>query len=152
VFHSGQTYVKWRQVRNGRLSIRFILHVVDAFYQKKYFFHWRLCFCLKICILGSQKCTASMKLSKRLLSVLSFMLLALCVLFVYNYLNTLVSYKYEVQADEFAGNILNGHQREILDYISSTKTWSLVCLIFFLITFIVKVYTPNFRGKIVYVR
>jgi len=51
-----------------------------------------------------------MKLSKRLLTFLNIILLSLLMLFVYGYMNSLVSYKYEVQADEFAGNILNSHQ------------------------------------------
>lgn len=93
-----------------------------------------------------------MKLSKRLLSVLNLFLLCLLVLFIYSYLNNLVSYKYEVQSDQFAGNILSGHQREILGYISSNRTRSLVCFAFFLGTFIIKVVQPNFRGKITYVR
>jgi hypothetical protein len=93
-----------------------------------------------------------MRLSKRLLTLLNILLLSLLVLFVYGYMNGLVSYKYEVQTDEFAGNILNSHQREILDYLSSSKTDILICFIFFLATFIIKVYTPNFRGKIIYVK
>ena len=92
-----------------------------------------------------------MKLSKRLLSVLNIVLLALCVIFIYSYLNSLVSYRYEVQSDEFAGNILNGHQREILHYITSSETWSLVCLGFFLVTFIIKVSQPSFHGRITYI-
>jgi len=93
-----------------------------------------------------------MKLSKRLLSVLNISLLTLCIISAYVYMNNLVSYKYEVQADEFAGNILNGHQREILNYITSSETWAFICLGLFLFTFIVKVSQPNFHGRIVYVR
>jgi len=92
-----------------------------------------------------------MKLSKRLLSVLNISLLALCIMFAYVYMNSLVSYKYEVQADEFAGNILNGHQREILAYITSSETWAFVCLGLFLVTFIIKVSQPNFKGRVEYV-
>lgn len=93
-----------------------------------------------------------MKLSKRFLTFLNIVLLSLLVLFVYGYMNGLVSYKYEVQADEFAGNILNDHQREILAYISSSKTGAFICFVFFMVTFIAKVYTPDFKGKIVYVK
>ncbi len=93
-----------------------------------------------------------MKLSKRFLTFLNIVLLSLLVLFVYGYMNGLVSYKYEVQADEFAGNILNGHQREILNYISSSETGAFICFVFFILTFVTKIYTPNFNGKIVYVK
>lgn len=93
-----------------------------------------------------------MKLSKRLLSALNLLLLCLLVLFVYGYLNSLVSYKYKVQSDQFAGNILSGHQREILNYISSNRRGSLICLIFFLVTFIINVTQPKLWGKIIYVR
>ncbi|MBS1531092.1 MAG: hypothetical protein JSU01_12350 [Bacteroidetes bacterium] len=91
-----------------------------------------------------------MKLSKRLLTVLNILLLALCIIFAYAYMNSLVSYKYEVQADEFAGNILNGHQREIISYITSSETWAFVCLGCFLVTFIIKVSQPSFHGRITY--
>jgi hypothetical protein len=93
-----------------------------------------------------------MKLSKRLLSILNIVLLALTVSFVYGYLSNLISYKYEVQSDQFAGNMLNGHQREIIDYISSFETGFWICLAFFLVTFIVKIAQPDFKGRIVYVR
>ena len=93
-----------------------------------------------------------MKLSERLLTFLNLIILSLFLFFVYGYLNGLVSYKYEVQADEFAGNILNGHQREILEYVSSNETGLWICLALLLTIFVILISRPNFKGKIVYVR
>lgn len=92
-----------------------------------------------------------MKLSKRLLTVLNIVILSLFLVFIYSYLNGLISYRYEVQSDEFAGNILNSHQREILQYLASSRNEALIFLGIFLATGIFSISKPEFKGKIEYV-
>jgi hypothetical protein len=91
-----------------------------------------------------------MRLSKRLLSTLIIILILLTLLFSYGYVDSRVSYKYEVQTDEYAGLVLNNHQKEIIKDITSSKDETLACIILMIAAIVISINEPTFKGKIIY--
>lgn len=91
-----------------------------------------------------------MRLSKRLISTLIIILILLTLLFSYGYVDSSVSYKYEVQADQYAGLVLNNHQKEIIKDITDSKDETLACIILMIAAIVISINEPTFKGKIIY--
>ncbi|WP_183562386.1 hypothetical protein [Mucilaginibacter sp. SP1R1] len=97
-----------------------------------------------------------MKIRTRTLSIAIIVLTILVLFFAFEYINNLVSYKYEVQDFQQKGKDplygLNEHQIGIIDAITFCKTTSISCLSLLIITLIVRVAEPTFKGRVFYVR
>ena len=90
-----------------------------------------------------------MKISKRILTTLVIIFLLLTIISSYGYVNSLVSYKYEVQ--DFEGRqALDNHQKDILNAIKASKTEGFVFFGLFVLTSFIRLDTPDFNGRIRY--
>ncbi|MBC7399438.1 MAG: hypothetical protein H7289_05790 [Mucilaginibacter sp.] len=72
------------------------------------------------------------KIKRRWTSTTIIVLILLIFLFGFGWMNSLVSYKYEIQDTVNAGKVLDEHQKEILYWIKSSKV-ELGCSILLLI-------------------
>ena len=95
-----------------------------------------------------------MRLNKRFLSITIVILLLLTLLFGFGYMNSLVSYKYEVQDSQTIGKDptygLDDHQKQIMNDIVNSKIEAIICgTLAFLIIMVVSI-EPTFKGRITY--
>jgi len=79
-------------------------------------------------------------------------LLILILLSGFGWINSEVSYRYEVQDTLFAGKPLDEHQKQIIYYISSSKIELIVCTILFVFMLFISAASPTFKGRISYIK
>jgi formate hydrogenlyase subunit 3/multisubunit Na+/H+ antiporter MnhD subunit len=92
-----------------------------------------------------------MRIREKILSITIIILVILALLLGFGWVNTLVSYKYEVQDSQYAGKVLDGHQKEIINAIASSKIEFICCVILLVLVLIIRVFEPTFKGRIYYV-
>lgn len=91
------------------------------------------------------------KIKNRWLTVSAVLMFILSLLFAFGWVNSEVSYKYEVQDTIYSGKPLDDHQKEILYYITSSKI-ELMCAVALLIFILcISAFRPTFKGKVSYV-
>ena len=95
-----------------------------------------------------------MKIRKRVITVLLVILLLFALLNAFGYVNSLVSYKYEVEDFQIAGQDqyygLNQHQIQILKAIHTCKALSILFTFLSVITLFIRLAKPTFNGRVVY--
>jgi len=95
------------------------------------------------------------KVTERFISVLLVTLAILTLLFAYGYVNSLVSYKYEVQDFQQPGKDqsfgLDAHQVYILNGITFCKYASISCFTLLVLALIVNEREPTFNGRVSYI-
>jgi formate hydrogenlyase subunit 3/multisubunit Na+/H+ antiporter MnhD subunit len=92
------------------------------------------------------------KISQRIISILKIILLVLILLSGFGWLNSMVSYKYEVQDTLYAGKPLDEHQKQIIYYISSSKIELIICVVLFVFILFINIANPTFNGRVFYVK
>jgi len=93
-----------------------------------------------------------MKVSKRLLNITLITLALLALLFVFGYVNSLVSYKYEVEDYIHSSKTLDAHQHQIINDIANCKLYSFLCFGLFMLLFFVRLKKPALNGRLVYTK
>ncbi|QEC75596.1 hypothetical protein [Mucilaginibacter ginsenosidivorax] len=97
-----------------------------------------------------------MRISQRMLSMTLIVLVILTLFFVYGWVNSMVSYKYQVQDfqrkgdDAFAG--LDEEQISILHTIVFCKITAITCFALLILTLIVNEKEPGFNGRVYYTK
>ena len=92
-----------------------------------------------------------MKIKKRLLTTLIVVSILLTLTFVYAHVNSMVSYKYEVEDSLNSGRPLKKHQIEIIADVRNTKIAYIAFGPIFILTLSFRLGTPNFGGRITYI-
>nr|WP_294942160.1 hypothetical protein [uncultured Mucilaginibacter sp.] len=72
-------------------------------------------------------------------------------IFGFGYINSRISFKYEVQDSLSGGQTLNEHQKEIIGYINSSKIEFIGCVVLLIAVLIVINSEPSFNGRVSYV-
>ena len=90
------------------------------------------------------------KIKRRWLSVSVIVLVAFILLLFFAWINSEVSYKYEVQDELYSGKSLNEHQKDILYYIYSSKLALISCIALLVFALYVINTEPTFNGKVSY--
>ena len=93
-----------------------------------------------------------MKITDRMLSITIVALTILVLIFGFGWVNSDVSYKYEVQDTVVAGNALDENQKDIMHGIAFCKVASISCVILLVLTLIISEAEPTFKGRVHYVR
>ena len=95
-----------------------------------------------------------MRLRKSLISTAIIISIALIFLSGFGYINSQVSYKYEVQDSQTIGKDpyygLDEHQKQILKDIDNCKTVMIIFLILLVILIPIRLNGPTFNGRITY--
>ena len=92
-----------------------------------------------------------MRIREKILSITIIILIILTLLLGFGWLNALGSYKYEVQDSQYVEKELDGHQKEIINAIASSKIEFIYCVILLVLVLIIRVFEPTFKGRIYYV-
>lgn len=92
------------------------------------------------------------KISPRTITIITIILLILMLLSSFGWINSEVSYKYEVQDTLFADKPLDEHQKQIMHYISSSKIELIVCTALFLFMLFISAVNPTFKGRVSYIK
>ncbi|MBD1364700.1 hypothetical protein IDJ77_12845 [Mucilaginibacter sp. ZT4R22] len=94
------------------------------------------------------------RISERAISISLVALAILTLLFAYGYVNSMVSYKYEVQDFQQAGKEasfgLDAHQLYILHGITFCKYAAISCFALLILGLIINEREPTFNGRISY--
>lgn len=93
-----------------------------------------------------------MKITNRMFTITIIILAILVLVFVFGWVNSDVSYKYEVQDTIFAGKALDEHQRDIMNGIIFCKTAAISCFVLLVLTLIIHEVEPAFKGRVQYVK
>ncbi|MEB0261335.1 MULTISPECIES: hypothetical protein [unclassified Mucilaginibacter] len=90
------------------------------------------------------------KIKRRWLSLSVIFLVISILLLGFGWINSEVSYKYEVQDTVYSGKPLDERQKDILYYISSSKI-ELICCVALLVFVLYVINTePTFKGRLSY--
>lgn len=82
---------------------------------------------------------------------MSVIFLSISILLLgFGWINSEVSYTYEVQDTVYSGKSLNEHQKDILYYISSSKIELICCIALLIFALYVINAQPTFKGRISY--
>jgi len=90
------------------------------------------------------------KIKRRWLSLSVIFLIISILLLGFGWINSEVSYKYEVQDTVYSGKPLDEHQKDILYYISSSKIELICCIALLFFALYVINAEPTFKGMISY--
>jgi hypothetical protein len=90
------------------------------------------------------------KIKRRWLSISAILFVILSLLFAFGWINSEVSYKYEVQDTVYSGKPLDEHQKDILYYIASSKVEFTCCVVLLVLTLYVNGAEPTFKGRVYY--
>lgn len=93
-----------------------------------------------------------MKITDRMFTISIIILAILVLIFGFGWVNSDVSYKYEVQDTLVAGKALDQHQKAIMHGIVFCKMASISCLVLLVLTLIIHEVEPAFKGRIQYVK
>ena len=99
---------------------------------------------------NSLKNLKEIKIKRRSLSISAFLLTILSLLFGFGWVNSEVSYKYEVQDAVYSGKHLDGRQKDILYYITSSKVELICCVLLLIFVLYVNEREPRFKGRVSY--
>jgi hypothetical protein len=91
-----------------------------------------------------------MKINRRWLHLSVIVLVITLFTLGFGYLNSEVSFKYEVQGSITGGQTLDDHQKEIIGYMNSSKIELNVCSVLLIGILIVINAEPTFKGRIAY--
>ncbi|RWY55863.1 hypothetical protein [Mucilaginibacter gilvus] len=96
------------------------------------------------------------RITERVISISFIALTLLTLLFAYGYVNSMVSYKYQVQDFQQAGKDptygLDDEQLSILNGIVFCKYAAISCFALLVLALIVNEREPTFKGRLVYVQ
>ena len=93
-----------------------------------------------------------MKITDRMFIITIIILAILLLIFGFGWVNSDVSYKYEVQDSIVAGKALDGHQKDIMHGIIFCKIASISCLALLVLTLIIHEVEPTFKGRVQYLK
>lgn len=96
------------------------------------------------------------RITARVISISLIVLAILTLLFAYGYVNSMVSYKYQVQDSQQAGKNpgygLDDEQLSILNSVAFCKYATISCFALLVLALIVNECEPTFNGRLVYVQ
>ena len=93
-----------------------------------------------------------MKITDRMFIITIIILAILLLVFGFGWVNSDVSYKYEVQDTIFAGKALDEHQKDIIHGIILCKIASVSSFVLLVLTLIIHEVEPTFKGRLQYVK
>jgi hypothetical protein len=93
-----------------------------------------------------------MKITDRMFTLTIIILVILLLVFGFGWVNSDVSYKYEVQDTIFAGKALDEHQKDIMHGIIVCKIVTVSSFVLLIITLIIHEVEPAFKGRVQYVK
>jgi hypothetical protein len=93
-----------------------------------------------------------MKITDRMFTITIIILVILLLVFGFGWVNSDVSYKYEVQDTIVGGKALDEHQKDIMHGIIFCKIASISSFILLALALIIHEVGPTFKGRVQYVK
>ncbi|NHA06291.1 hypothetical protein G7092_20950 [Mucilaginibacter sp. HC2] len=93
-----------------------------------------------------------MKITDRMFTITIIILSVLLLVFGFGWVNSDVSYKYEIQDTLVARKALDEHQRDIIHGIIFCKIAAVSSFVLLILTLVIHELEPTFKGRVQYVK